>query len=235
MLIWERPERSARGPRPAHSRAQAAAAAIAIADAEGIEAVSMRRVAAEIGAGTTSLYRYLSKKDELFDLMLDAVIGEDEPAPPTGDWRADLRAIAHRHRAMIRRHPWMAMVSAGRPILGPNSLRTTEHALTVVDGLGLDIDTMMIVVDTLLAFVRGHTMKELAEYEAHRRSGMDFAAYIQGQAEYGYTVVASGRFPTLTRFWVEAKVPHAANRDDLAFELGLDRVLDGFASSMSAD
>ncbi|WP_345031041.1 TetR/AcrR family transcriptional regulator [Kutzneria kofuensis] len=191
-LIWERPERGNRGPRRAHSRDQITATAVAIADAEGIEAVSMRRVAQAFGTGAASLYRYVNSKDELYDLMLDAVLGEERLTPHTGNWRHDLREIAHHTRRMIRRHPWTATLTAGRPILGPNSLRSLEHALSALDGLPMDPDQKMIVVDTLLAYVRGHTMTEVAESEAMRRSGLDFAQYIQGQARYGRIVAESG-------------------------------------------
>src|SRR5262245_25957268 len=115
-VIWARPDRAGRGPRPAHSRAAIAAAAVRIADAEGLDAVSMRRLAAELGAGATSLYRYVARKDDLLDLMVDAVVGEGPPpAAPSGDWRADLREIAYSTRALILRHPWAAMLLAGRP------------------------------------------------------------------------------------------------------------------------
>jgi hypothetical protein len=120
------------------------------------------------------------------------------------------------------------MLTAGRPILGPNSLRSSEHALAALDGLPLDADQAMIVIETLLAFVRGHTMKEVAESEAIRRSGQDFAQYIAGRARYAETVAASGRYPRLTRYWTEATVPHAPDREAQAFGQGLSSVIDGF-------
>lgn len=231
--IWERPEHGHRGPRPAHSRARITAAAVAIADEEGIEAVSMRRVAQRFGTGAASLYRYFDSKDELFDLMLDAVQGEQLLTPHTGDWRHDLREVAYSTRRMIRRHPWAATLTAGRPILGPNSLRCTEHALAALDGLPLDADQAMIVIETLLAFVRGHTMKEVAESEAVRRSGQDFGQYIRGQARYAETVMASGLYPRITRYWADAATPHAPDREALTFERGLTSVIDGFTGLMT--
>ncbi|AHH94701.1 TetR/AcrR family transcriptional regulator [Kutzneria albida] len=235
MLIWERPERAARGPRPSRSREEIARVAVLLADTEGLDAVSMRRVAGELGTGTTSLYRYVSKKDELFDLMLDRVLGESPLPPLTGNWRADLRAFALRMRTMMLRHPWAVALSAGRPTLGPNSLRASEHALTAVDGLGLHIDDMMIVVDTLQAFVRGAVMRDLEESQAQRRSGLDFRAYIKSQADYGLRVVASGQYPRMTRYWVEAEIPHAADRAERTFTLGLERLLDGLSRTIRAD
>src|SRR3954453_8973113 len=96
QMPWTRPDFRPRGAHPALGREQIVRAAMEIADAEGLEAISMRRVAAGLGAGTMSLYWYVAGKDELLDLMVDAAFGEFRiPDRPTGDWRADLRLIAH--------------------------------------------------------------------------------------------------------------------------------------------
>jgi AcrR family transcriptional regulator len=234
-VIWMRSDRASRGPRPAHTRDEIAATAILVADAEGIEAVSMRRVAGELGTAATSLYRYVSRKEELFDLMVDAVLGEDELPVATGDWREDLRGFAHRTRDAILRHPWMVMVSSDRTTLGPNALRAAEFALGVVDGLGLDIDEMIMVGSTLQAYVRGYVVSELAEQEAIRRSGLDRDQWMLAHAPYIRSVIESGRFPLITRVIVDAETPHAVNRIERGFELGLERVLDGVAAMIGPD
>jgi AcrR family transcriptional regulator len=229
--IWLRAERGARGPRPAHSRADIAAAAIRVADAEGIEAVSLRRVAGEMGTGTTTLYRYIATKDELFDLMIDSAIGEREPPPPTGDWQADLRAIAYEHRAMVLRHPWLATLPATRPVLGPNSLAWLDAAYATVDVLDLDADEVLAQVGTLLTFVRGHVLDELAEQETARRSGVDMPTWLAAQAQYGESIIGSGNYPHLSRIMIEAEAPHADDRYERAFRRGLDHILTGLAHS----
>jgi AcrR family transcriptional regulator len=235
-VIWLRPDRAGRGPRPTHSRAAIAAVAIKVADADGLDAVSMRRVAAELGAGAASLYRYVARKDDLLDLMVDAVVGEGPPpAGLSGDWRADLREIAYATRAMTLRHPWVAMLLAGRPTLGPNTLRAVEHAISAIDGLGLSLDEMITVIDTLLAFVRGYVMTELAEQEAARRSGLDWEAWMASRVSYARIIIESGQYPRLARVWLEAEGPHDPNRAERGFELGLGRVLDGFAAFLPAD
>jgi AcrR family transcriptional regulator len=232
--IWIRPERAARGPRPAHSRAEIAAAGIQVADSDGIEAVSLRRVAATLGTGTTTLYRYIASKDELFDLMIDSAMGEREPPAPTGDWRADLRAIAHENRAMVLRHPWLATLPATRTALGPNSLAWLEATYATVGALDLTPDEAMAHVSTLLTFVRGHVIDELAEQEAARRSGMDMTAWLAAQAPYGETIIGSGRYPHLARIMVEAETPHADDRYERAFRQGLNHILTGLAHSRPA-
>jgi AcrR family transcriptional regulator len=235
MSVWMRPERGARGPRPGHSRDEIAAAAVRIADAEGVEAVSMRRVAGEVGAGATSLYRYVSRKDDLLELMIDAAEGEDPPpAEPSGDWRADLRGFARRTRAMILRHPWMATMSGGRATLGPNQLRVMEFTYGVIAALGLDIDETLVLGGTLQAFVRGYVMGELAEREAVRRSGLGLEEWLRTQGPYVRSIVEGGRFPMFTRIVIEARAPHDPNRDERGFTEGLELLLDAFAARLGA-
>lgn len=230
-VVWLRSQQPARGPRPAHSRDEMAAAAIRIADAEGIEAVSMRRVAAELGTGATSLYRYVSRKEDLLDLMADAAIGEEErPERPSGDWRADVRAFAHAERAVNLRHPWLASLASDRTTLGPNALRSAEYALGVIEGLGLDVDEMIVVLTTLMAFVRGYVMGELAEQEAMRRSGVDRDRWMLAHAPYLRQVLEEGRYPLVARVILDAEMPHIPNRQERGFALGLERLLDGIAA-----
>lgn len=225
--IWLRPERAARGPRPAHSRDEIAAAAVRVADAEGLAAVSMRRVATELGTGTTSLYRYVDGKDELFDLMVDRAMGDGRPPVPTGNWRADLAAVAHAQRAMMLRHPWLVRLPATRPVLGPNTLAWLEATYAAVDVPGLDADEVLAQAATLLTFVRGHALEELTEREA----GSTMADWLTKQSQqYAEQVIGSGDYPHLSRMMIEAETPHAADRFDRLFARSLDHVLTGLAA-----
>jgi AcrR family transcriptional regulator len=224
-VIWARPEHGARGPKPAHDRDDVAAAGVRVADAEGLDAVTMRRVAAELGTGTTSLYRYVRKKDDLLDLMTDAVLGEAGPPPRTGDWRADLGALARQMRAQMLRHPWLATLSALRPSLGPNGLRWLEFTLACVDGLGLTSDDMLIATGTVTTFVLGSVVTELVE----RGSASSLAQWMAAQGGYGDAIASGDQHPVLARVMREAKLPHLANPAEEAFAEGLDRVLDGLA------
>ncbi|KZM72525.1 TetR/AcrR family transcriptional regulator [Nocardia terpenica] len=230
-VIWMRPERAARGPKPAHSRDEIAAACVGVADAEGLDAVSMRRVAAELGTGTTSLYRYVTAKDDLFDLMVDQVLGSVPLPLPTHHWRKDLGLLASWKRELILDHPWMASLS-GRPAVGPHGLALQERGLRAVEGWGLSIDEMIIVVESLDAYVQGYAVRELAERAATQRSGQDLDAWMAAHDTYARAVMASGRFPLVTRAWLDAAEPHAADRAERGFRHGLDRLLDGYAASM---
>jgi AcrR family transcriptional regulator len=189
----------------------------------------MRTLAVELGVGAASLYRYVDRKDELIDLMVDAVMGNDLQFEIRGDWREDLRSYAQGLRAMTLRHPWMAVPSAGLRSLGPNTARRYEQVLSAIDGLGLGIDEMLVMGETLDAFVRGRALEELSEQEAVRRSGLDQEQWMQTQLPYIKSLLDSGRYPLLTRVF---DAPLDPDRLKHGFDLGLERVLDGLAKML---
>lgn len=227
QVIWERPARARRGPAPSLRREDIAAAAIRLADVAGLDAVSMRTLAVELGVGAASLYRYVSSKDELVDLMADAVMGSDMHVEAGGDWQAFLRSYAHGLRRMISLHPWMVVEGAGRTSLGPNTAATFERVLGGVDGLGLDIDDMLTMVETVDAFTRGRALEEIADRDAVRRSGLDNDAWMRQQEPYVRRLVESGRYPLLSRVIIDARAPHDPDRLEQAFRRGLEIVLQG--------
>lgn len=219
-LIWLRPERAARGPVPAHSRAAIAAAAIALADAEGLTGVSMRKIAAALGAGTMSLYTYVPKKEHLFDLMLDAVAGEWRlPEAPTGERRDDLAAFAREGLAAMRRHPWVPALVLTRPSIGPNSLRCAEYFLAVMSGTPISGGTKM----ELFAMLNGY-LCQFAQWEANQR---DVGGSAQWQAElaaYLGTAVSTGNYPNLAAAFTGGEAPDLD--PDAVFERSVGRVID---------
>jgi AcrR family transcriptional regulator len=232
-IIWMRQERPARGPRPAYSRAQITAAAIRIADAEGLEAASMRRVAAEIGAGTMSLYRYVPRREDLIQLMIDAVIGElDLPERPSGDWRADLTLIAHGERALGLRHPWLTVLRRVRPMFGPNTLRLLEFGGGALDGFGLSIDEMMSLYGLLDGYVQNSVRDQLGWVEEERLTGLSMEQWMINSAPYVRRLIESGEYPIFERIVRDARQPHMDH--DARFRYGLDRVLDSIAAGLQA-
>lgn len=179
------------------------------------------------------MYRYVARKDDLIGLMIDAVEGEDGgPAALTGDWRRDLRAVAQRARATIHRHPWVAVLAAGRSSLGPNGFALVEHSLSAIAELGLEIDEMLVMIGTLRAFVRGYTLGGLAEQETIRRSGLDREPWMAASAPYMLQIITDGKYPQVARLILDAEIPHAADREERGFALGLERVLDGLAANL---
>jgi AcrR family transcriptional regulator len=229
-LVWARPERPPRGRARGLSRQQIVRAAIGIADREGLDALTMRRVAQRLGAGTMSLYWYVRSKDELIELMRDEVAGEQTLRQASGDWRSDLATFARDTRASYLRHPWLASVLVGLPPIGPNSLRQDELALEIVAGLGLDLPTQMAIPAAVHCFVIGYVLRELDEQEVLRRTGASEQEWRASVAPYLEQVLASGRYPNLQR--VIASGEQGEQGGDEAFERTLEIVLDGIAARL---
>ncbi|MFI5952459.1 TetR/AcrR family transcriptional regulator [Cryptosporangium sp. NPDC051539] len=216
--IWARPETRRRS---TLSRAAIVAAATALADREGLAAVSIRRVAAELGARAMSLYTYLGSKDDLFDLMGDAAAAETVlPEPFPDDWREALTGIAESTRDQITRHPWLVpLMAEGRRFGGPNGLRHLEQSFRATDPLGLPparrLEILVAVDDYVLGYV---TRTAVAPPAAHARTlGHPFyRALLEG-----------GEFPHL-RAAVEARALSADT-----FAQGLRWLLDGIEAGLA--
>ncbi|WP_423832998.1 TetR/AcrR family transcriptional regulator [Streptomyces manipurensis] len=196
-VIWSRPQRAGRGPRPAHSRESIAAEAVRIADAEGIEAASMRRVAAGIGAGTMSLYNYVPRKEELYELMVDAVSAEYDYPPPSGDWRADLLALARQTRALMHRHPWLPRLLT--PVYGfsPHALRYLEHILECLAPLEIPEAEKLELVAAVNGSVATYVAGELALAERARSLPWSEGEEQGVRAAWLGSRLATGEYPRL--------------------------------------
>ncbi|MCX4983036.1 TetR/AcrR family transcriptional regulator [Streptomyces sp. NBC_00572] len=227
VSLWERLERPAAAPRASLSAARIAAVAIDIADREGFAAVTMRRVATELGVAPMAAYRHVKGKDELWELMVDQVSAELEPAGETTGWRATLRTYAVRTRTMVLRHPWLAHMPTPLFALTPHRMAAAERQLASLDGLGLDPDTMMAAFRAVMSYVQGATQSE-AVLRRHMEeqgwtSGDDTRRALAPKMSY---LLGTGRYPTYRRYALGA-----ARKDDAEwqFETGLDCVLDGVA------
>ncbi|TMR37487.1 TetR/AcrR family transcriptional regulator [Nonomuraea zeae] len=228
--IWMRPERPAYGPKPIYSRAQITEAAIRIADAEGLEAATMRRIAAEIGAGAMSLYRYVPSRDNLVELMADRLQGEiDVTGLPSGDWRADLTRYADGLRAMWLRHPWIGSVQRSLPSFGPNQLLLIERLMGVLD-VHVSIDENLGLIALLNGYIEGTVREEISSAMEFRRSGLSESEWMARSHSYVDQLVKSGEYPIFTKIVMEARQPHLS-RDD-QFRHGLRRVLDCIAAAL---
>ncbi|MFG1740815.1 TetR/AcrR family transcriptional regulator [Micromonospora chalcea] len=222
MTVWERPE-PPKPPVPL-DRERIIAAAVALADEGGLEAVSLRKVAARLNAGPMRLYGFIATKDELFDLMVDEVHAEILPEEQHGDWREAQRVLAHRTRQAVLRHEWLADLLGGRPSLGPNALAVTEAKLAAFDGLA-DIDTVLRAVETIGAYVTGAIRREIANLRAERATGLSKRDWQRASGPHLTRMLATGRFPALTR-----AVYDGADVDaEESFSTGLDWVLDAVA------
>jgi AcrR family transcriptional regulator len=231
-LIWFRHEPTSR--RPAHTRADIARAAVEIADSEGFEAVSMRRVAQRLGAGTMTLYHYVRNKDELITLMSDAVMAE--VVVPEGeladDWRTALTQVATRTRAAFSAHHWVfERLGDGRP--GPSGMRHFEQSLLAVAELGLDKERTFEIIGQIDDYVFGYSLREIQEREEHERG------WPPEVIDFFERELATGAYPTISAFFgtedfnqsIDLIVGFMAQED--RFARGLARLLDGIEAELA--
>jgi AcrR family transcriptional regulator len=222
---------------PTLSRAEIVDAAIAIADAEGSDAISMRRIAQVLRAGTMSLYWHVVNKDQLLDLMQDALMAEITVPEASGDWRADVRQLARNIRGMLMRHRWVMDFIGGRPPLGPNTLLHLEGTLGMLDEPGLDLLTVMQILETVQTYVMGAVLRELRELRFQRdeeAAGITEEAWQPAQEAWRNQLAADGRFTRVVEFIDENIDPDAEETRDERFEFGLDCVIDGIAAKIAA-
>ncbi|HEX6360236.1 TetR/AcrR family transcriptional regulator [Actinophytocola sp.] len=220
-LLWGTKPAPTRGRKPGMTVEEIVTAAVRIADADGLDALSMRRVADELGVGTMSLYRYLPGKTELYELMLDTVLGEGGPprTDPAG-WRASLATFARQSLAGYRRHPWLLEASLSRGLMGPNQTAAIDALLRILSGTGLTNGQRMAVVGLVTSYVQGRARQLAETVRAEQRSGMsdgqfwrEFAPLLEPHLD---------AFPALATVWRDDELSW---EDE--FEFGLDRVLDG--------
>jgi len=226
-LLWREVEPPRRGPRPRHSVDDVVDAAIAIADADGLDAVTMRAVAEQLGTSPMSLYTYIPGKAELLDLMLDALYLAMPRKPFRLQWRARLRAVAEANRELYTRHPWAARISTARPPLGPGLMAKYEYELAAFDGLGLSDVEMDAALTFLLAFVQANAV---AAQEHADAPGTD-ADWWATAGPLLARVVDPERYPLASRVGSAAGAAQGGAYDaEHAYAFGLERVLDGVAA-----
>jgi AcrR family transcriptional regulator len=228
-LLWGTREPASRGPKPGLTIEQIVAAAIGLADADGLDALSMRRLAGELGVGTMSLYRYVPGKAELVDLMLDAL--NREIATPDGGeagWRELLEHYAREGWAMLRRHPWAATAQT-RPVLGPNTLDSYEAVLSAAARTGLEPGDVLNAAELVSGYVDGAARRLAEAAETQRRTGVSDEQWWAERESMWERYFDVERYPMLTAMWEAGAFDARAD----AFEFGLQRVLDGIEAHLA--
>jgi AcrR family transcriptional regulator len=202
------------------------ATAIALADRDGVDALSMRRVASELGVGTMSLYWYLESKDDLldlvFDALLDGVILDDDELT---DWSTGLTAIAQRTRAVFLDHPWLVTIGGLRPALSPNILRHVDQSFALVDGLGLDRRSQEIILQTVDDYIIGHVTRQITMADVRRRWSGDEPHWLEVARAFVDRFAASEHLQHLRDVLADRRP------DDDLFLDGLAVVLAGVAAT----
>ena len=223
-LIWTRPPEEKRE-RP--TREAIVAAATDLADTHGLDAVSIRRVAAALQTRPMDLYRYFARKDELIDLMVDEVVAEAVLDEIPRDWRDALAAIAHALHAVCLAHPWMVTAAGRQALIGPNVIRHVEQSLEATAALGIDWTKRLAIWRDVDSYTMGHAHLSPARdhsegntaHDPGRRAAAE--AYLQGLAD-------SGNFPNLAAFGAAGLLHN--DYDELTFETGLGWLLTGIAA-----
>jgi AcrR family transcriptional regulator len=208
-FLWQERAKPTRGPKPALTLDKIADAAIAIADAEGLDAVSMQRVAADLGYTKMSLYRYLPGKSELVAVMIERAIGEPPELRAEDGWRAGLSAWAAALLTAMGGHAWAQEATTGPRPIGPNELGWTEQALRVLPH-ALNGAERMDTVATVAGHVRmiaGQNVQKAPE-----------ASLLTAMAEH------ADRYPAVAAAMADIM---ATGGMDEAFDFGLERILDG--------
>lgn len=233
QLLWGRQEQTTRGPRPALTVARIVDAAVELADADGLAAVSMRKVAERLGVGTMSLYRYVPGKGELLDLMFDRVVGGEleRARPPEGDWRAQLEQAGREALETHLRHPWLLeIVSGNRPPLGPNVMDSYERLLAIMGRSGLPQGELHVAVDVFGTYVAGAARTVVQERQMEAKTGVSDEEWWESRRDFWESYFDAERFPTLTSLYVSGALDASLD----SFEYGLQRVLDGIEARIAA-
>lgn len=213
---------------PALNRDRIVRTAVELADAEGLPAVSMRRVATILSTSTMALYRHVPGKAELVRLMSEAAFGERPLGPAPHHWRAALELAARWLRAVYGRHPWMAqaMASFTRPAASPHAMRYTEWVLTALKGTGLSPHDMLHTHLTLFAYVQGLALAADMEAQARQDTGLSDEEWMARNEPQFEAISTGGHFRVLHTLFEHDDFELDLNS---LFEFGLQRTLDGIA------
>jgi len=250
FLLWGKLELGSRGPKQGLAVDDIVKAGVDLADAEGLDALSMRRVAKALGRSPMALYTYVPGKAELLDLMLDSVLGELATAPSTAHgWRAAVEASARQAWAFYERHPWVLQISGSRALLGPSELDAYEAQVRLFDGLGLTAVDQTRMVGVVASFVRGAARAVADARAAERATGVSDDDWWTARSAVLDELIGDDwwpeRYPTLTRLDAEKAFLQAERSPDdptpyleyeelAVFEFGLQRLLDGIEAYVQA-
>lgn len=231
-LLWGTGPRPTRGPKPGLTLDKIVAAAIDVADRDGVDGLTMRRVAAELGVGAMSLYRYVPGKDELLVLMLDKLCELPADAGPTADagWRTVVDSAARDSYRMYLRHPWLLQVNWTRPVLGPGSLGGMEMLVGNLAGLGLTDQERVAVVVMIDGYVTGAARVRIQHAALPAETGLTDEEFWRQQVPALAKAMESGRYPAMAALTEDA----FSMGWEETFEFGLARLLDGLAVLIEA-
>lgn len=222
-LPWNKPRRQRRAREPL-SRERIVEAAIRILDRDGLDAVSTRKIADDLGTGSASLYAHVASRDELLELMVDKIAGEiDVPEPDPDRWQDQLRVYARRAQQVWAAHADIVRASLATIPTGPGRLRVVEGLLAIMRAAGFSDQMAVWGVDRLQIYIDADTYESWL-YTAKIKQGLDVDEYVGSIREY-YGKLPADRFPT-----VVGMAGTIATDGDQRFEFGLELIIAGLAA-----
>jgi|HubBroStandDraft_4_1064222.scaffolds.fasta_scaffold90880_2 AcrR family transcriptional regulator len=228
-LLWEEERAGAR--RSPLDRARIVDAALRVADAEGLDAVTMRRVARELRTGAMSLYRHVPGKEGLVSLMIDKALGESAPpGEPSGDWRNDLRMLASTMWDFIVRHPWYPQAVAERPPVTPRGMAAFEFALSILDHTGLPLNDRGAIVVSITNTVLAAAQNAAAEARARARFQMTDEQIASSVGTLLGDIMAGGAYPRVRD--VLTSTDRLEPKEEM--QVSVELILDGAAARIAA-
>ncbi|GAB3697327.1 TetR/AcrR family transcriptional regulator C-terminal domain-containing protein [Actinocorallia lasiicapitis] len=231
-LLWGTAQAPpARGPKPKTTLEEVVEAAIEIADAEGLDALSMRRVAERLGLGTMSVYTYVPGRTELLHLMYDRAVGPTPPLPEGTSWRQALHLYARMGRDLAVAHPWTLRLSGpGLLLMSPNTTARSDAVYAALAPLGLSGSDCYAIAASVEGYVRG-VSQSTADLDLAFTDPADYETWWAEATPHLTELITRERFPHLYAIWetgaFDAPVDHA-------FAYGLDRLLDGIERDLDA-
>lgn len=223
-LLWHGWAPASRGPRPGLTLDRIVEVATEVADGDGLDALSMRRIARELGVGTMTLYRYVPDKQVLLALVLDRVLAPAAGAgAPPASWRETLSSDAREGRALYLRHPWLLEVNMARPVLGPGNVAGLERTLSGLADLPLSSRDKLNVVTALDGLVVGAVRQQILYERVSAESGLGDEEFWEAQLPFMEPAMLSGDYPTMAAMGTDA----FEGTWEETFETGLSCFLDG--------
>ncbi|MFD5147971.1 TetR/AcrR family transcriptional regulator [Streptomyces sp. NPDC058401] len=231
-MAWGLRERPGKGPRPTLTLARIVEAAVTLAAAEGMDAVSMGRVAKELGVSTMSLYRYVTAKEELYILMADAGVGT--PPAPSGvsGWRELLAEWAYAQRAVLMANSWIVRIPLTGAPVSPNQLAWMERGLAAMAGAALREGEKVSAIILIGGLVRNEATMVADMMDAIVKAGVSPDQVLGQYVRTLRLMTAPDTHPAVTRL-LESDAFSGADEPDFQFRFGLDRILDGLAALIS--
>jgi AcrR family transcriptional regulator len=232
-LLWNPspPPTNGRGPKPKISLQQIVQAGMDLADAEGLDALSMRKVASHLKVGAMSLYTYVPGRSELVELMIDRAYGEQTLPDPSQGWREQVESHSRQLWALYEAHPWLLDHNLSRLPVGPNVLDSEESLYAAIAAGGVPPARIVSIANVITWHVFGMARAQISDAEEARHTGVSAEAYWMARNNFWITYFDMNRYPTMSAIWDAGGFDDPDTAD---FDKMLTRLLDAIELLINA-